>query len=150
MGPLFGYFRYFFSFFCFSPFSRVGRIYGADLPPSCRTPLTDLKGVCLRPVSRDAFGEGLAACVAATALLARSGSSRGRIFKASPLPPAPSQLLAAGCWLLAAGWRLRGCWLRLLQTPGIQRTCPGGGKTLIPVEGRVPESRGPTQEVGKP
>ncbi len=78
--------------FCFSPFSRVGRIYGADLPPSCRTPLTDLKGVCLRPVSRDAFGEGLAACVAATALLARSGSSRGRIYRLPPLPPTPPTL----------------------------------------------------------
>ena len=71
---------------------------GAGLPPSGGTPYRVLIGVCLRLVSRDAFGEGLAAFVAATALLARSGSSRGRIFKASPLPPAPSQLLAAGCW----------------------------------------------------
>ena len=35
----------------------------------------------------------------------------GEYLKASPLPPAPSQLLAAGCWLRAAGCRLRGCCL---------------------------------------
>ncbi len=56
---------------------------GAGLPPSGGTPYRVLIGVCLRLVSRDAFGEGFAAFVAATALLARSGSSRGRIYVAS-------------------------------------------------------------------